>query len=69
MSIRLGFEGLGRAQLLAVARGGEDIVIDDEVVRRLSAQRAAIEEMVLEWHSGLRGIDRIRIVGDHLRGA
>ena len=46
MSIRLGFEGLGRAQLLAVARGGEDIVIDDEVVRRLSAQRAAIEEMV-----------------------
>lgn len=47
MSIRLGFEGLGRAQLLAVARGGEDIVIDDEVVRRLSAQRAAIEEMVL----------------------
>ena len=50
MSIRLGFEGLGRAQLLAVARGGEDIVIDDEVVRRLSAQRAAIEEMV---HSGV----------------
>ncbi len=46
MSIRLGFEGLTRGQLLAVARGGEVIVIDDEVVRRLSAQRAAIEEMV-----------------------
>ncbi|NNN09615.1 MAG: histidine ammonia-lyase [Acidimicrobiaceae bacterium] len=46
MSIRLGFDGLTRAELLAVARGGQMIVLADEVVLRLTAQRAAIEEMV-----------------------
>jgi histidine ammonia-lyase len=35
-----------RVQLLAVARGGEEVTIDDETVQCLSAQRAAIEEMV-----------------------
>jgi histidine ammonia-lyase len=42
----LGSEGLSRAQLLAVARGGEEIVINDETMVRLTAQRAAIEELV-----------------------
>ena len=46
MSVHLGVEGLTRAQLLAVARGGEEVLIDEEVVRRLTSQRAAIEEMV-----------------------
>ena len=46
MSVHLGVEGLTRAQLLAVARGGEEVVIEEEVVRRLTSQRAAIEEMV-----------------------
>ncbi|MDH2904326.1 MAG: histidine ammonia-lyase [Actinomycetota bacterium] len=46
MTIRLGSEGLSRAQLLAVARGGEEIVINDETMVRLTAQRAAIEELV-----------------------
>lgn len=46
MSIRVGPQGLTRAQLLAVARRGEAIVIGDEIVQRLATQRAAIEEMV-----------------------
>ena len=46
MSIQLGEAGLTRAQLLAIARGNESVIIADDVVRRLSAQRAAIVEMV-----------------------
>jgi histidine ammonia-lyase len=46
MSVLLGEGGLTRAQLLAIAREGEHVEIDDGVLRRLSAQRAAIEEMV-----------------------
>jgi histidine ammonia-lyase len=37
---------LTRSQLLAVARRGEEVTVDDETVQCLSAQRAAIEEMV-----------------------
>jgi len=46
MTIRLGAGGLTRAQLLAVARAGEEITIDESVIERLTSQRAAIEEMV-----------------------
>jgi histidine ammonia-lyase len=46
MTIRLGAGGLTRAQLLAVARAGEEITIDESVIERLTFQRAAIEEMV-----------------------
>ena len=46
MSIQLGESGLTREQLLRVARGGERVEIDHSVVERLTAQRAAIEEMV-----------------------
>jgi histidine ammonia-lyase len=46
MTIRLGAGGLTRAQLLAVARAGEKITIDESVIERLTSQRAAIEEMV-----------------------
>jgi histidine ammonia-lyase len=46
MTIRLGAGGLTRAQLLAVARAGEEITIDESVIERLTVQRAAIEEMV-----------------------
>ena len=46
MTIRLGEDGLDRAQLLAIARAGEDVVIEEAVVARLGAQRRAIEEMV-----------------------
>ncbi len=46
MSIQLGESGLTREQLLRVARGGERVEIDHSVVERLTAQRAAIEELV-----------------------
>jgi histidine ammonia-lyase len=46
MTIRLGAGGLTRAELLAVARAGEEITIDESVIERLTVQRAAIEEMV-----------------------
>jgi len=46
VTIRLGEAGLDRAQLLAVARGGEQVVIDDAVLERLRRQRGAIEAMV-----------------------
>ena len=46
MTIRLGEAGLDRGQLLAVARGGEDVLVEEGVVERLRAQRGAIEVMV-----------------------
>ena len=46
MSVRLGPEGLTRAELLAVARGAEHVVIDEAVLGRLGSQREAIEVMV-----------------------
>ena len=46
MSICLGSQSLTREQVLAVARGGEQIVIDEGTLIELVSQRAAIEEMV-----------------------
>jgi len=46
MTVILGGESLTREQLLRIARGGEQVAIDDAVVERLHRQRAAIEEMV-----------------------
>jgi histidine ammonia-lyase len=46
VTIRLGEAGLDRGQLLAVARGGEDVLVEEGVVERLRAQRGAIEVMV-----------------------
>jgi histidine ammonia-lyase len=46
MSVRLTSAGLTRAQLLEIARGREQVVIDEAVIERLANQRAAIEKMV-----------------------
>ena len=46
MTVVLGVEPMTRAQLLAVARKFETLVLDDQVLARLVAQRAAIDAMV-----------------------
>jgi histidine ammonia-lyase len=46
MSVRIGEGGLTRQQLLRIARGGEDVIIEQSVIDRLTEQRRAIEAMV-----------------------
>jgi histidine ammonia-lyase len=46
MTVRIGEASMTRAQLLRVARGGEEVLIDDDVLDRLAHQRDAIEVMV-----------------------
>lgn len=46
MTIEIGLEPMSRAQLLAVARGYEPVALSDEVLERLTRQRAAIDLLV-----------------------
>ncbi len=46
MTVRIGEAAMTREELLRVARGGEEVVIDEDVVARLARQREAIEVMV-----------------------
>jgi len=46
MAVEVGVEPLTRAQLVAVARGFEEVTLSDEVLTRLERQRSAIEALV-----------------------
>ena len=46
MTVRISEAAITREEVLRVARGGEDVVIDDAVLARLGVQREAIEVMV-----------------------
>ena len=46
MTVRIGERSMTREELLRVARGAEDVVIDEDVLARLGRQREAIEVMV-----------------------
>ncbi|HEV3267706.1 MAG TPA: aromatic amino acid lyase, partial [Acidimicrobiales bacterium] len=46
MSVVVGLEAMSRAQLIAVARHYEPVVLSDDVVERLTRQRVAIDALV-----------------------